>query len=145
MKLFENVKIDPTGYKLVNVRTGRIFEDEGWTLADPEDSSPSLVRAVYDQKKFNPRDDLRGIYRYADWMPVKRILRKSAAPVTYKSKGLANWLGLNNLYITFSGWNPKIGARMQHTCENGQEGKQGPYCTVCRQYGEGLCPGMFRQ
>lgn len=115
MKLFENVKIDPTGYKLVNVRTGRIFEDEGWTLADPEDSSPSLVRAVYDQKKFNPRDDLRGIYRYADWMPVKRILRKSAAPVTYKSKGLANWLGLNNLYITFSGWNPKIGARMQ-TC-----------------------------
>ena len=27
----------PTKYKLVNVGTGRVFEDEGWTLADPED------------------------------------------------------------------------------------------------------------
>ena len=48
-------------------------------------------------------------------MPVKRILKKSSAPVTYKSKGLASFLGLENLYITFSGWNPKIGAKMR-TC-----------------------------
>ena len=35
--------------------------------------------------------------------------------MTYKSKALAKYLGLNNLYITFSGWNPKIGAKMS-TC-----------------------------
>lgn len=108
-------KFTPTGYKLASVVTGRVFDDAGWTLDDPEGSSPSLVRAVYDQKSFNPRGDLKGIYRYADWMPVKRTLKKSCAPVTYKSKGLAKYLGLNNLYITFSGWNPKIGAKMQ-TC-----------------------------
>ena len=94
---------------------GREFEDSGWTLADPESESPSLVRAVYENKLFTPREDLDGIYRYAGWMPVKRILKNSSAPVTYKSKGLASFLGLENLYITFSGWNPKIGAKMR-TC-----------------------------
>ena len=94
---------------------GREFEDSGWTLADPEYESPSLIQAVYENKRFTPREDLDGIYRYAEWMPIKRILKHSNAPVTYKSKGLAALLGLENLYITFSGWNPKIGAKMR-TC-----------------------------
>ena len=109
------MKLKQTKYHLVNVADGREFEDSGWTLADPESESPSLVRAVYENKLFTPREDLDGIYRYAGWMPVKRILKKSSAPVTYKSKGLASFLGLENLYITFSGWNPKIGAKMR-TC-----------------------------
>ena len=104
-----------TKYKLMNVGTGRIFEDRGWTLADPEATSPSLVRAVYENKKFTPRDDLKGLYRYAEWMPIKRTLKNSCAPVTYHSKGLGKFLGLDNLYITFSGYNPKIGAKFQ-TC-----------------------------
>lgn len=104
-----------TKYRLINVSDGHEFEDAGWTLADPESASPSLIRAEYENKSFNPREDLDGIYRYADWMPVKRTLKHSSAPVTYKSKGLAAFLGLENLYITFSGWNPKIGAKMR-TC-----------------------------
>lgn len=107
------MKFKETKYRLMNVADGREFEDEGWTLADPESSSPSLIRAVYENTRFNPRDDLDGIYRYADWMPVKRVLKHSCAPVTYKSKGLADFLGLDNLYITFSGWYPKIGAKMR--------------------------------
>ena len=94
---------------------GREFEDSGWILADPEYDGPSLIQAVYENKRFTPREDLDGIYRYAEWMPIKRILKHSSAPVTYKSKGLAALLGLENLYITFSGWNPKIGAKMR-TC-----------------------------
>ncbi len=109
------IKFKPTEYKLENVKTGRIFDDAGWTLSDPEGGDPALVRAVYASSRFNPRSDLKGIYRYADWMPIKRTLRHSCAPVTYKSKGLAKHLGLNNLYITFSGWNPKLGAKMA-TC-----------------------------
>ena len=109
------LKFKPTEYRLENVKTGRIFDDSGWILADPEAKDPSLVRAVYENKQFTPRSDLRGLYRYAEWMPVKRLLRGSAAPVTYKSKGLAKYLGLNNLYITFSGWCPKLGAKMK-TC-----------------------------
>ena len=104
-----------TSYKLLNVGTGRVFEDEGWTLADPEATSPSLVRAVYANAKFTPRDDLKGLYRYAEWLPIRKPLRHSHAPVTYKSKGLASILGMENLYITFSGYCPKLGARME-TC-----------------------------
>ena len=105
----------PTKYKLVNVGTGRVFEDEGWTIADPEATSPSLVRAVYENTKFTPREDLKGLYRYAEWLPIVRTLRHSHAPVTYKSNGLASVLGMENLYITFSGYCPRIGARME-TC-----------------------------
>ena len=105
----------PTNYQLKNVGTGRIFPDEGWTLADPQAPSPSLVRAVYEHRQFNPRKELNGLYRYADWLPIQRTLRHSHAPVTYKSKGLAKQLGMENLYITFSGFWPKIGAKME-TC-----------------------------
>jgi len=104
----------PTSYKLENIADGRVFIDEGWTLADPQATSPSLVRAIY-QTRFTPREDLKGLYRYADWLPICRTLKNSHAPVTYKSKGLAELLGLSNLYITFSGYWPKIGARME-TC-----------------------------
>ena len=109
------MKFKKTIYYLKNVADGREFEDSGWTLADSEYEGPSLIQAVYENKRFTPREDLDGIYRYAEWMPIKRILKHSSAPVTYKSKGLAALLGLENLYITFSGWNPKMGAKMR-TC-----------------------------
>lgn len=109
------MKFTPTKYQLMNVVDGHMLGDSGWTLADPETPSPSLVRAIYETKKFTPREDLDGIYRYANWMPINHVLKKSCAPVTYKSKGLAHHFGLDNLYITFSGYNPKIGAKMS-TC-----------------------------
>lgn len=109
------MRFKPTTYHLVNVATGREFEDKGWTLSDPNGGEPALVRAVYDNQRFTPRDDLDGIYRYAEWLPIRRTLKNSCAPVTYKSKNLAKYLGLENLYITFSGWNPKIGATFK-TC-----------------------------
>ena len=105
----------PTDYTLVCCADGHRFEDAGWSLADPQCSCPSLVRAEYASRQYFPREDLDGFYRYADWLPVQRTLKGSAAPVTYKSKALASELGLENLYVTFSGWWPKIGARMT-TC-----------------------------
>lgn len=104
-----------TKYSLVCCATGHRFEDAGWTLGDPQCDCPSLIQADYEEKQFVPREDLDGIYRYADWLPIRRTLKHSCAPVTYKSKGLASFLGLENLYITFSGWNPRIGAKMR-TC-----------------------------
>ena len=104
-----------TNYSLVNVATGREFQDEGWTLADPQSDSPSLVRAKYETVKFTPREDLDGFYRYANWLPISRTLANSCAPVTYKSEGLAAKLGLSQLWITFSGYWPEKGVRMQ-TC-----------------------------
>ena len=105
----------PTNYTLVCCADGHRFEDAGWSLADPQCSCPSLVRAEYENRQYFPREDLDGFYRYAPWLPIQRTLKGSAAPVTYKSKALATELGLENLFVTFSGWWPKIGAKMT-TC-----------------------------
>ena len=99
----------------MNVADGRVFKDKGWTLVDPESPTPSLVRAVYNEKLFTPREDLEGIYRYASWLPIRRILKNAQGPVTYQSKGLARELGLKNLFITFTGYAPEIGAEVA-TC-----------------------------
>ena len=109
------MEFKPTKYTLVCCADGHRFDDKGWSLADPDCKCPSLVRADYENKSFNPREDLDGFYRYADWLPVCRTLKGSCPPVTYKSSALAAELGLENLYITFSGYWPKIGARME-TC-----------------------------
>lgn len=105
----------PTAYTLECVATGREFEDEGWTMEDRQSKSPSLVRARYAKKKLEVKTDDYGIYKFCDWLPVKRMLEGSSAPVTYRSKGLGKYLGLENLYITFNGYYPAIGARMT-TC-----------------------------
>ena len=102
-------------YQLMNVADGRIFEDNGWTLDDPEGKTPSMVRAIYEQKQLHVGDDSLGLYKFADWMPIKRVLENPSCPITYKSEKLTKTLGLNNLYITFSGWWPEKGARMT-TC-----------------------------
>ena len=105
----------PTKYVLETVATGRRFEDAGWSLADPECKEPSLVRAIYEKKQIEFGPESRGIYKFADWMPVKRMLKGSAPTVTYKSEKLAAKLGLPNLYIAFSGWWPEKGGAMT-TC-----------------------------
>ena len=109
----ENFK--PTAYTLQCVATERQFEDTGWVLEDKEWGEPSLVRAIYENKKLQLRGEEYGFYTFCDWLPIKRLLQGSAAPVTYRSEGLAKHLGLKNLYITLNGYSPRHGARMS-TC-----------------------------
>lgn len=109
----KNKPFTPTDYRLQTYSTGRIFEDEGWTLSDSQAPAPSLIRAIYTKKQIDFRDESWGLYRFADWLPIGRVLEGSSAPVTYKSTGLATHLGLKNLYITFSGYYPAIGATMK--------------------------------
>lgn len=107
-------KFEPTRYTLRCVATNHDFQDHGWDLADNECQEPSLVRAVYEKKQLTVKEEL-GFYRFCDWLPVKRMLTGSSAPVTFRSKALAEHLGLKNLYITLSGYSPAHGADMT-TC-----------------------------
>ena len=102
----------PTQYQLETVATGRRFSDSGWMLSDPQCAEPSLIRAVYEKKRIDFGPESRGIYKFADWMPVRRMLKGSAPTVTWKSEALASRLGLPNLYIAFSGYFPEKGAGM---------------------------------
>ncbi len=109
----ENFK--PTKYTLKCVATDREFEDTGWILDDRECKTPSLVRANYTNKQLEVKSNDYGFYKFCDWLPVKRILKGSSAPVTYKSEALAKHLGLSNLWITLNGYAPRRGVKMT-TC-----------------------------
>jgi len=108
-------QISPTRYQLQSVATQHIFDDTGWLLDAPGEKQPGLIRALYEKKKLSLRGKDYGIYTFADWLPIQKTLKGSFAPITYKSKGLANYLGLHNLHITFSGYWPEKGIEMK-TC-----------------------------
>ena len=109
------LQLDKTKYTLLSTYSGKIYEDTGWMLEAPNEDKPGLIRAIYDKKQLQVKDNGYGIYKFADWLPVLRMLEGSSAPVTYKSEGLSKALGLKNLYITFSGYWPEKGALM-NTC-----------------------------
>ena len=124
----------PTKYQLQTVATGRVFEDQGWTLDDKQCDKPSLVRPVYEKKQLEVKKEAcLGLYRYSDWLPIKTMLKNPSEPVTYKSEGFAKRLGINNLYITFSGWWPERSARMT-TCSF----KEMEAYSVCARLGDDL-------
>ncbi len=108
-------KFTPTSYTLACVATGREFEDEGWTLEDRACKTPSLVRTKYARTQLGVKSPEFGLYKFCDWLPVRRMLKGSSAPVTFRSKGLGKYLGLENLWITFNGYYPAVGASMT-TC-----------------------------
>jgi len=105
----------PTAYTLKCVATGHEFDDAGWTLEYKSCTEPSLIRTIYAKKQLEVKDDSYGLYKFCDWLPVNRMLKGSAAPVTYRSEGLARHLGLDSLYITLNGYYPERGAAMT-TC-----------------------------
>ncbi len=121
----------PTGYSLRSLLSGRIFQDENWLLEAPGEGQPSLLQSVYQKQQLTPKTEGFGLYRFSDWMPVRRMLEGSSAPVTYRSEGLARYLGLGNLFITFSGWWPEKEAGMS-TCSF----KETEAYTVCARLGE---------
>ena len=120
----------PTNYILESVLSGKQFKDSGWMLEAPGEEGRTLVRAIYENKQLNSENESMGLYKFADWLPVQRILKGSSAPVTYKSNGLAKALGLSNLWITFSGYWPEKGALMK-TCSF----KETEAYTVCGRMG----------
>lgn len=104
-----------TDYKLRNLITGRVFDDTGWLLSDPLYDKPTLIRSEYSVKQIDFSNESSGFYKFSDWLPVKRKLKNSSSPLTYKAEELGDILGLENLWITFNGYWPEKGAGMT-TC-----------------------------
>ncbi len=102
-----------TDYTLESQCCGEQFEDKNWELDCPNNDGPALIFTNYAQKQLDVNLKNPGLYKFADWLPVYKTLEGSGAPITYKSEGLANELGLSNLYITFNGYWPEKGAMMK--------------------------------
>jgi cysteate synthase len=101
-----------TDYVLESRCCGTQFEDGNWELECPNTRSSALIFARYKKKQLTVHEDLPGIYKFSDWLPINRILKGSGSPVTYKSEALAKHLGLTDLYITFNGYWKERGAAM---------------------------------
>ncbi|HWQ63433.1 MAG TPA: cysteate synthase [Methanospirillum sp.] len=91
-------------YHLVCPKCGTRFDD-AYQLACPSGCN-ALIIAKYSAQQLTVRD-LPGMFRYSDWLPVKGHLATKSAPICYQSSGLANELGLNNLWIAFAGFWPE--------------------------------------
>lgn len=128
------MKIVPTKYQIRCIANGELCDDNGWILDYPDCCTPSMVRAEYSRRKLHVKKNKKfGLYRYANWLPVKRILSRSAEPITFRSKALAKELGLRKLYITFNGYWPEIGALMR-TCSF----KELEAYSVCSRLGDDM-------
>jgi cysteate synthase len=56
---------------------------------------------------------LPGMWRFLDWLPVSGTLPEiGSGPVTYRSRGLAREIGLEELYVSFNGYWPEREAEM---------------------------------
>ena len=106
-------------YVLRCLGTERILDDSldhrtgNLPLANNDASEPAFLRSEYTNPRLQLLNPELGLFRYASWLPVRRFLSGSSAPITYKSNGLAELLGLDKLYITFSGYWPERNVAMQ--------------------------------
>ena len=95
---------------------GRYEDSQGeFLLSCPQSHPPALLRAIYRVKKLVAHPEHTGVFRFLDWLPVRRALPGAAGPVAFRSDSLGPALGLDNLVIIFNGWWPEKGARME-TC-----------------------------
>lgn len=129
------MNFNPTKYQVQCVACGSTCADSGWLLDFPGAEKPSLIRAIYEKKQLEVKEEYEGLYRFADWLPLNNLLKGASCPVTYKSDKLANALGLNNLYITFNGWNPAVGAKMR-TCSFKETEAYSVCARLCGKQGE---------
>ena len=75
-----------------------------------EHCTDSLLVTNYKETRFMEKD-MDSIWRF-NWLPVHDSRFLQPGPVVYRSEGLSNILGLEDLYIAFSGYWPEIGAEI---------------------------------
>lgn len=105
-------KMQNVKYHLRCLECGKTIQDR-YTNTCPE-GHDSLLRTVYKTKRIRKRSG-EGMFNYIDWLPVEETLPINASPVTYKSDDFGKELGLQNLYISFSGYWPEKSVFMK-TC-----------------------------
>jgi cysteate synthase len=78
-----------------------------------EHCADALLVTEYKERQFAEKGH-DGIWRF-NWLPVHDTQFHQPGPVVYQSQGLAEKLGLDNLYIAFNGYWPEMGADIK-TC-----------------------------
>ena len=81
-------------------------------LVCPACSGAALLRAEYDHPDLALAPNESGLYRYRNWLPIRRSRDKAPGTIPFRSPELADELGLNDLVVLFNGYWPDRGAEM---------------------------------
>ncbi|PPA78492.1 MAG: Cysteate synthase [ANME-2 cluster archaeon HR1] len=98
---------DQLKYTLTCVECGSRYPPDALTCSHDN----GLLRTHYNTRQLYLQQ-YKGMGKFLDWLPVDSPLTTQAGPITYKSTGLANELGLSNLYIGFNGYWPQRDAKI---------------------------------
>ncbi len=82
--------------------------DGSFFLQSPTDNI-SLLRTNYYKPLSIGDTNTLGLFAFS-WLPNNYQFPCTSYPITYKSKKLAEYLELSHLYLSYSGYNPDIGA-----------------------------------
>lgn len=99
-------------YALVCVGCGAAHGDDGVMLACAACAEPALLEADYGRTPYTVRAD-EGIFRYRDWLPIRRTIPGSVAPIVFREAELGAAVGIADLWVAFSGYWPERGCRMR--------------------------------
>lgn len=102
----------PTHYSLCCTHCGAEYADDGLRLQCAGAHDPALLVSAYTEKAFHVDTAAEGLYRYQQWLPIRRRLCGAVRTVTYRSERLAQLAGLRELWIAFNGYWPEHGATL---------------------------------
>ncbi|HJT59301.1 MAG TPA: hypothetical protein VJ761_22530, partial [Ktedonobacteraceae bacterium] len=88
------------------------FDDDGYMLECRAQHEPTLLITEYTNKQLECNQRAEGIYRYQNWLPVRRTLPGASRTVTYQSARLSRVIGLPHLWIAYNGYWPERGATL---------------------------------
>ena len=100
-----------SNYKIICRKCGTALREAYCAFC--EHCADSLLVTEYEER-FTEKKNISGIWRF-NWLPVSDPLFNQPGPVVYRSGGLADTIGLENLYIAFNGYWPEKGAQIT-TC-----------------------------
>lgn len=103
---------DQPKYTLRCLHCGAEYSPDPFRLWCDINHSPALLRAIYPSQQLTVRPELPGLFQFIDWLPVSQYLDHVGKPITYQSKGLAQHLGLQQLWISFNGYWPERNAQL---------------------------------
>ena len=98
-------------YSLRCCGCGASYADDGFRLDCSQPHGQALLRSVY-ATRFEV-DASPSMLRYRRWLPVGRALATQTKVAVYRSAALGKRLGLQNLWVAFSGWWPERGATLE--------------------------------
>jgi cysteate synthase len=98
---------DPPNYRLRCEGCGDLTDDDGFQLTCRTCGDNALLTVQYQTECLSVDPGGNGLFRYRDWLPVRRETPGSALPLFYRSTGLAHAIGAKELWIAFGGHWPE--------------------------------------